>query len=202
MKRRLTTSLGDSLKDIIRKRAYKISVTQILSLCALHFDVSIDDIKAPSRKMNAVKARRAAIYLIKLFTKLSLNDIGQQVGGRDHSTIINSIMAVKISLDLKDRYLFPHMDKLIDNALVLEASLPDATTELAVIPVVEERPPIQNKTVMFEKIETASAKEEARKDPLINEVVKERRLPQGFHFYYRPGMVGMYPDASTLNHKI
>jgi len=50
--------------------------------------VKISDIKAHHKNKNAVFARQIAMYLSRKLTNLSYPDIGQKIGGRDHSTVI------------------------------------------------------------------------------------------------------------------
>lgn len=59
------------------------------------FHISIEDLKGKDRTKNIVIARQTAMFLIKTLLKKSLNDIGRLFGGRDHSTVINSLKKVE-----------------------------------------------------------------------------------------------------------
>jgi chromosomal replication initiator protein len=55
------------------------------------FGVSPENLVGPSRAAGAVRARHVAILLTRELTDLSLPEIGKRFGGRDHSTVHNSI---------------------------------------------------------------------------------------------------------------
>ena len=57
---------------------------------ASYFGLSIDDLCGTSRSRVLVTARQIAMYLCRELTDLSLPKIGQQFGGRDHTTVINA----------------------------------------------------------------------------------------------------------------
>jgi chromosomal replication initiator protein len=77
------------LKDLIPEGAEpEITASLIIAQTASYFGLSIDDICGPSRSRNLVTARQAAMYLCRELTDLSLPKIGQQFGGRDHTTVM------------------------------------------------------------------------------------------------------------------
>jgi chromosomal replication initiator protein len=51
-------------------------------------NVKIADVKAHNKNKNLVLARQISMYLARKLTNLSYPDIGQKIGGRDHSTVI------------------------------------------------------------------------------------------------------------------
>ena len=74
------------------------------------FDVSWSDVEGPSRKKsdNRVYARFAYCYLCKQFlSNLSLKAIGETIGGRDHTTVLHALAAVKDYLDTNDKVIAP-----------------------------------------------------------------------------------------------
>ncbi len=88
----------------------------IKELCAKHFSVSIEDIEGHCRKRKIVKARQAAMFLMKRFTNNSFEYIGSLFSGREHTTVIWSIKVVKNSIDCKDDYLYndiPVLEELV-----------------------------------------------------------------------------------------
>ena len=68
-------------------------------------NVKIADVKAHNKNKNMVLARQVSMYLSRKLTNLSYPDIGQKIGGRDHSTVIyanNKIThAIEVDVDLK-----------------------------------------------------------------------------------------------------
>jgi len=86
-------------KEIIQKFVTQenkgISVENIAKLVAEHFDVPLDTLSSKTRKRKVVIARQLSMYLAKNYTENSLQNIGNNFGGKDHSTVIYSINTVK-----------------------------------------------------------------------------------------------------------
>lgn len=62
----------------------------ILTVIADVFDISIEDIKSNSRRREISWARQVGMYLMRHHTALSLPRIGEEFGGKDHTTVIYS----------------------------------------------------------------------------------------------------------------
>jgi chromosomal replication initiator protein len=54
------------------------------------FGVRLSDLTGPSRRQGIVRARGVAIYLCRQLTRMSLEAIGAQFGGRDHTTVMHA----------------------------------------------------------------------------------------------------------------
>ncbi|TWE10346.1 chromosomal replication initiator protein DnaA [Rudaeicoccus suwonensis] len=79
------------LKDLMPSAsAGQITVTTIMSQTAKYYDVSIEELCGSSRSRTLVNARQIAMYLCRELTDLSLPKIGQQFGGRDHTTVMHA----------------------------------------------------------------------------------------------------------------
>jgi chromosomal replication initiator protein len=77
------------LKDLIPEGGEpEITAALIIAQTASYFGLSIDDVCGPSRSRSLVTARQIAMYLCRELTDLSLPKIGQQFGGRDHTTVM------------------------------------------------------------------------------------------------------------------
>jgi chromosomal replication initiator protein len=82
---------GIVLKDLIpESQGPQITAATIMGQTASYFGLSIEDLCGPSRSRLLVTARHIAMYLCRELTDLSLPKIGQQFGGRDHTTVINA----------------------------------------------------------------------------------------------------------------
>jgi chromosomal replication initiator protein len=93
------------LKDLIPEaQGPEITASTIMGQTASYFGMSIDDLCGTSRSRVLVTARQIAMYLCRELTDLSLPKIGQQFGGRDHTTVmhaerkIRSLMAERRSI--------------------------------------------------------------------------------------------------------
>ncbi len=83
------------LKDIVTERKRTVSAEEIQREVCNVFNLTIADLKSKSRSKNIVLPRQIAIYLVRKLTDLSLNEIGQSFGNRDHSTIIHAIEKIE-----------------------------------------------------------------------------------------------------------
>jgi len=73
-------------------------IETIQSRVAEEFSVSHADLVGSSRAAGPLRARQVAIFLTRELTDLSLPQIGRLYGGRDHSTILNSLRRAEASL--------------------------------------------------------------------------------------------------------
>ncbi len=87
------------IKNFVSTMSREITVEFIQELVAEHFKVSVDCLQGKTRKRTIVLARQLSMYLAKKMTSQSLKTIGENFGGRDHSTVIYSINAVQDLLD-------------------------------------------------------------------------------------------------------
>ncbi|WP_303722379.1 chromosomal replication initiator protein DnaA [Malonomonas rubra] len=83
------------LKDILVEKDRQISVEQVQKVVASHFGLKMSDLKSAKRYKALVQARQIAMYLTRQLTALSYPDIGDQFGGKDHSTIIHAIRKIE-----------------------------------------------------------------------------------------------------------
>ena len=79
------------LKDIFPyDQGSQITSATIMAQTAAYFGLTIDDLCSSSRSRVLVTARQIAMYLCRELTELSLPKIGQQFGGRDHTTVMHA----------------------------------------------------------------------------------------------------------------
>ncbi|WP_247041721.1 chromosomal replication initiator protein DnaA [Arthrobacter rhizosphaerae] len=79
------------LKDLITDDgAQEITSGQILTQTADYFKLSMEELCSKSRTRTLVTARQIAMYLCRELTDMSLPKIGQELGGRDHTTVIHA----------------------------------------------------------------------------------------------------------------
>ncbi|MBI2012691.1 chromosomal replication initiator protein DnaA [Candidatus Curtissbacteria bacterium] len=81
---------------VIQPTAFvKPSKEAVISAVCHYFRVRTGDLCSPSRKQRLVLARQVLMYLLRKELKLPLGEIGEIVGGRDHSTIIYGIEKIQ-----------------------------------------------------------------------------------------------------------
>ena len=100
------------LKDLIPEaQGNQITIATIMGQTASYFGLSIEDLCGQSRSRVLVTARHIAMYLCRELTDLSLPKIGQQFGGRDHTTVINADRKIR-SLMAERRSIYTQVTEL------------------------------------------------------------------------------------------
>ena len=91
---------SEALKDIISsKHAKQITIELIQDVVSSYFNLRIEDFKSQRRTRNVAFPRQIAMYLCRKLTDMSLPKIGEEFGGRDHTTVIHAYE--KVSENLK-----------------------------------------------------------------------------------------------------
>ena len=91
----------DVLRDIINNhKEVRITVPLIVEVIASHFGFEADELLSQKRNKDIAYSRQIAMYLCRQMTDLSLQQIGKELGNRDHTTVRHGIE--KITEDLKN----------------------------------------------------------------------------------------------------
>jgi chromosomal replication initiator protein len=99
----------EALKDIISsKQSKQITIRLIQEVVSNYYNLKIEDFKSARRTRNVAFPRQIAMYLSRKLTDMSLPKIGEEFGGRDHTTVIHAYE--KISANLK-------VDESLQNAI-------------------------------------------------------------------------------------
>jgi len=99
------------LKDFIREAAREVTVERILKVVSQHFHVALADLKGKRRTKGLAYPRQIAMYLSRELTSASFPEIGQKIGGRDHSTVMYAHSKIAAALEV-DSELRGHVDTL------------------------------------------------------------------------------------------
>ncbi|HXL04506.1 MAG: chromosomal replication initiator protein DnaA [Firmicutes bacterium] len=90
------SAAADCLKDLIpSQRPRQVSIYQVQQAVAQYFRVSIDDFKSKKRTRNITYPRQIAMYLSRELTEASLPRIGDEFGGRDHTTVMHACSKIQ-----------------------------------------------------------------------------------------------------------
>lgn len=76
-----------------------INAKMIIALVCKKKNLDIKDVLSKKRQRPLPDTRFLMFHLMKKFTKMSLKSIGQNVGGRDHSTVIHGLQSFQNMLD-------------------------------------------------------------------------------------------------------
>ena len=89
----------------------EITSAKIMAQTAAYFGVTMEDLCGSSRSRVLVTARQIAMYLCRELTELSLPKIGQQFGGRDHTTVMHADRKIR-SLMAERRSVYNQVSEL------------------------------------------------------------------------------------------
>lgn len=94
--------LKNQLRDIISSNSTEnISLDVIQKVIADNYQISISDLKGKKREKKFVVPRQIAIYISRELTEISYTELGNEFGGKDHSTIMTAYkkIAEQIKID-------------------------------------------------------------------------------------------------------
>jgi chromosomal replication initiator protein len=92
-----------TLTDIVSASDMKVTITNIKSVVADHYGITIKDMDSAKRSRNLVVPRQIAMYLCKEMTDKSLPQIGKEFGGRDHTTVLHACKKISSNImELQD----------------------------------------------------------------------------------------------------
>jgi chromosomal replication initiator protein len=80
----------------------KISIERILHEVAAYFELRIDDLVGPRRNRYIARPRQICMYLARDLTDMSLPQIGDALGGRDHTTIMHGCDKISALFEKSD----------------------------------------------------------------------------------------------------
>jgi chromosomal replication initiator protein len=105
----------ENITPVLERQRENLAATPegILSVIADTFGISIEDLKSNSRRREISWARQIGMYLMRQHTGLSLPRIGEEFGGKDHTTVIYSCDKIA-QLRESDRTLAATLGQLSD----------------------------------------------------------------------------------------
>ncbi|MDD6461142.1 MAG: chromosomal replication initiator protein DnaA [Bifidobacteriaceae bacterium] len=110
-KQPLTRALAEqTLQDFFSSNV-EITPTDIITATAQYFQLTFDDLVGTSRTKNIAMARQIAMYMAREMTSLSLVDIGEIFGGRDHSTVMHACRKITSEMAEK-REVYNYVNEL------------------------------------------------------------------------------------------
>lgn len=76
---------------------------QVVATVAQFFDVAVEDLIGTSRKKELVEPRQLAMYLLREELHASFPAIGQELGGRDHTTAMHACTKIAAQLEKDEK---------------------------------------------------------------------------------------------------
>ena len=84
----------DALKDQLASQAKMITIENIKKTVATHYNIRVSDLNSPRRTRSIARPRQIAMALSKDLTNHSYPEIGENFGGRDHTTVMHACKKV------------------------------------------------------------------------------------------------------------
>jgi len=87
-------SAKEALKDLLSAQNRQITVDNIQKTVADYYKIKVSDMHSKKRSRNVARPRQVAMALAKELTQLSLPDIGDAFGNRDHTTVLHACRTI------------------------------------------------------------------------------------------------------------
>jgi chromosomal replication initiator protein len=85
----------ETLRDLIRTQDRPLTAGDIQKAVAAFYNIRLEDMLSGRRTRQFSHPRQVAMFLCKQLTKLSYPEIGQEFGGRDHTTILYAVSSIE-----------------------------------------------------------------------------------------------------------
>ena len=91
-----------------------VTVSKIIEEVSRTYNVSPEDIRSKKRTSSISRARQISMYCVREITQMSVMDIGDEFGGRDHSTVIYALQQIE-KLMQQDSMVRASVEDIIKN---------------------------------------------------------------------------------------
>lgn len=103
----------NAIRDILNdSQPLSVIIERIINEVARYYEVTPADVKSNKRAAQISLARQASMYIIREVTQISMAAIGEEFGGRDHSTVVYALNQVKNMMETN-----PHFKNTIDDII-------------------------------------------------------------------------------------
>jgi chromosomal replication initiator protein len=89
----------EALKDLLALQDRLVSIDNIQRVVAEYYKIKVSDLHSKRRSRSVARPRQVAMYLAKDLTNHSLPEIGENFGGRDHTTVLHACRKIKELLE-------------------------------------------------------------------------------------------------------
>ncbi len=86
----------DALRDLLAIQNRQVSIENIQKTVADYYKIKVSEMYSKRRSRNVARPRQVAMALAKELTQLSLPDIGEAFGGRDHTTVLHACRKIAL----------------------------------------------------------------------------------------------------------
>ena len=93
----------DAIPDLFKDAPLvRITMDHIMRIVSKDYNVSISDLQSKERTKNVSFPRQIIMYLARILTNYSLEEIGGYLGGRDHTTVLHAFNKIQKMVDTKE----------------------------------------------------------------------------------------------------
>ena len=111
-KAEVTLDLAKSIVEkFVKNTKREVSIDYIQKVVSEYFQMDVATLQSKTRRRHIVQARQLAMYFAKKFTKASLASIGNQIGKRDHATVLHACKTVD-NLSFTDKQFRKYVEDL------------------------------------------------------------------------------------------
>ena len=106
----------EALKDLVNKKkneSIEVNIERIKKIITDDYNLRMEDMQSKKRTQNIAFPRQIAMYLSRELTDFSLPHIGNEFGGRDHTTVIHAHNKIKEKIENEDDFS-NKIERLID----------------------------------------------------------------------------------------
>jgi len=101
----------DIVQKFVKNTKREVSIDYIQKVVSDYFQMDIQTLQSKTRRRHIVQARQLAMYFAKKYTKASLASIGNQIGKRDHATVLHACKTVD-NLSFTDKQFRKYVEDL------------------------------------------------------------------------------------------
>lgn len=94
----------NALREQLQEKSDNITIDGIMKTISRELNVKPSEIRSKSRSRNIVSARRIAIYLARELTPMSMPQIAQYFGMKDHSTVSHTMKKIHSLLEEDENF--------------------------------------------------------------------------------------------------
>ncbi len=103
----------NSIRDILNdSQPVSVTIEHIIDEVSRYYEVSPQDVRGPRRTSQISSARQVSIYIVREITGMSMEAIGAEFGGRDHSTVVYALKQVEKMMSQN-----PHYKNIIEDLI-------------------------------------------------------------------------------------
>ena len=86
------------LKDFVRPKNKEVSADEVVRRVAQYFNISPSEMKSHKKHKSIVFPRQISMYLVRRYTELTLNEIANEFGGRNHATVLFAFRKIEAAI--------------------------------------------------------------------------------------------------------